>query len=366
MSEKQQGGGSNVLFADAPSTNIEADLEERDGILMPRVDPSDIHLVSPEEPAYQVSPLNKGVKLDSRTQGDLGHQQAVNFLNLPKFAGERRFRERWLRELLAEYNQGTFRPESTQIITCAVSQGRGKRAATFRMNGQHTAWMVLNLCKDDPDFALQGIEYLHYEAANDAAMRSLYATIDSGAPRTQGNRLVSMLAGRPEFEDIPKDILRRLGEGLSFWLWPTRRSGDNAKTRASAMTGDYLETTQLVGQFLFEDQRNQAKHLLRAPVIGAMFATFNKAPGNGKWSARKFWESVRSGASLEVEDPRMRLFRELLATSLVDRGSAGKKRYSREQLYIVCLYAWNAWREKRTLKQSLRVTSKNAVRPEIA
>jgi hypothetical protein len=321
------------------------------------------HFVNIPIETLDISRLKDGVTITSGpTRGTLTALKAANFLKLPKFEGERPFRKTWLATLIAEVEQGTFRPESVQIVTCTISG----RKSTYRMNGQHTAWMVLNMARRQTDFALLGIEFIQYEAKNEDYMRSLYATIDAGAPRSQGNKLISLLAGTPQLATIGSDIIRRLGEGIAFLKWPTHRGVHDAKHRAHLMTTDFVKESRMIGEFLRKGRSSESHHMLRASVIAAMYATFSIAPGGGQRSAKTFWEGVCSGANLDEDDARMRLFKELITTAVADRGiGRDKKQVSREHMFRVCQYAWNSFRQGKKLKKPLRsFRFTNKERPE--
>ena len=312
MTETNTGATATL---EPPKTLISA------GLIVPEVAETEQHFITQEISVLDIARLSDGIELISRERGNFDNKEAANFLSLPKFIGERPFRKPWLEHLMAEVKQGTFRAESTQIITCEVKGWKQPR----RMNGQHTAWMVMNRANQQKGFALKGVEFLHYTAKDERFMRTLYATIDAGAARSQGNKLVSLLAGTSNFNDIPSDVLRRLGEGLAFLLWPRKRGQHDAKHRAHMMVGEYQRETREIGSSLASHASREARHLLRGPVIAAMYGTFHIAPGRGQRSAYVFWDGVRSGSHLDERDGRMRLFKYLLTSAVSDRGSMGDK-----------------------------------------
>ncbi|HCH59797.1 MAG TPA: hypothetical protein DEV73_04265 [Candidatus Zambryskibacteria bacterium] len=139
--------------------------------------------------------------------------------------------------------------------------------------------------------------------------------------------------------------------GFAMWMWKTKHErrihdGDDV---AFLIKTDHYDLARKVCAFLDKHSSRDYKHLLRAPVVGAMFATFNKA----SQIAVEFWIPVATGTGIEkVGDPRLKLRNELQRAA-VDSGMGShsdKKIVSQEFMFRQCITAWNAFRDGRTLQ----------------
>ena len=88
-----------------------------------------------------------------------------------------------------------------------------------------------------------------------------------------------------------------------------------------------------------------------AHKIAAVLATFDKRPR----AAEDFWMPVATGAGfMGNHEPGLRL-RTLLADIAVKSHSKDKVNMTPEQIYRVCLYCWNKWRDGEELRTTPRV-----------
>jgi hypothetical protein len=183
-------------------------------------------------------------------------------------------------------------------------------------------------------------------------MRKLYASLDRGKARNQSNVVVSWLAGTDEFPGYSKQLLKLLAQGVGVWQWESKHS---RKLHQGDERSAMLLTTQnklalMVGSLLKEAKPSESRHILRAPVVGAMFATFNKAQKD----SIEFWQVVRDGLGVgSKSDPRHTLRNWLMTAGLAKSVAANgdNKIVTQEEMYRGCLGAWNAHRAGRDLKQ---------------
>lgn len=304
-----------------------------------------------------------GLSLLTRRSVELTRALARTVLELPEFVVEGQLVDRNLRDnhvtyLLSCMKRGTFHPEWVQIITCVcrepINNGRVILPAgtKYRMNGQHTCWAREYMEADWPC----RVALLEYEAATVADMRQLYASIDRGAARQNGDVLISLLAGTDQFRNVPRRVLKPLAAGLALWLSPVNHSSKRDATElAQLLQTKYAALANRISTFLTEGaQVDNREVLLRSSVVASMFDTFDVAPNK----AVEFWEAVRNGLNFQsLNDPRKKL-REALAGAVVvgargtNRSAAGDvKRVTAEEMYRWCIYCWNAWRRGEELKR---------------
>jgi len=237
--------------------------------------------------------------------------------------------------------RGTFHPEWVSIITCKLGD------KVYRMNGQHTAWARLDM---PPKWPCE-VTILEYEASTVEDMRTLYSTIDRGSPRTRANVIDSYLVGTEEFKEAKVQTIRFVPRGFTCWFWPTKneRSKHDGDDVAYLLKTDHYDLTLKICSFLNKYSPREHKHIFRGGVIGAMFATFHKAPQ----IATDFWSPVADGIGFsQRSDPRLKLRNELMQTAVGYGGGArsDKKKVSQELMFRNCIHAWNAFRENRVLQ----------------
>lgn len=296
----------------------------------------------PREPVLDIGSLGTGLELKQRKALDLTYAEAVKILEYPQFEGDRPLNDKHVIFLTRQMKAGMFRWEQVQIIVCRYD---GK---DYRMNGQHTCWARLNMPEKNYPAPAQ---LLRYEAASEHDMRQLYASIDRNKARSSGNVVVSYLAGRQEFIQFNKRILRALAEALAFWKWDleSQRLLHTPDDRAYLMLTDHYQLTTKVGNFINSSKSADIKHLHRRPVIAAMYATFDKAPE----IAAQFWKAVALGEMLAKDDPRMQLRNKLLSSTIAAGGRAVTSDVtttSSEEMFRWCILAWNAHRQGKPLK----------------
>lgn len=302
------------------------------------------------EPEVQdVLSLVDGIELKKQETSKFTQDEAREYLEMERFEGERPFRDDHAKALMAAMKQGLFREEAVEIVYCTI-KGTSK---VYGLNGQHTASAVMSMPKG---YLLKNVIKRSYVVDDEEHMRTLYSTIDNNAPRTQANMLVALLAGTPKFKKVPVEHIRLIGGGISYYMWDKghERNQHGANDRASLMQGEYYHVVSNVAAVLANTSNRDSRHLLRAPVVAAMFATFRR----GVNAAKEFWEGVRLGENMKANDPRYRLREELRDSSITIRGGqSSKRRVGREEVYRQCVFAWNAFCESRPIT-SLRVPLK--------
>jgi hypothetical protein len=255
-------------------------------------------------------------------------------------------------KLVSEMRQGHFMPEITTIMVANLN------GTIFRLNGQHTATAVLEMAKEDAEFSLSGVTLITFTVSDEAELRRLYARIDRGAARTNRDVTISLLSGTADFATVSQRVLKLLPLGLAFMKFDesNRRKLYAGETAALDVQDDLLVLSKKIAIFMdsLDYKSIHHGHMFRGPVVAALYATFMV----DEEDAEQFWRAVATGVGFESEaEPAARL-RQMLKNISVGGGMTerGKNRLSSEEVYRVCLHAWNRFREGATFQQALRPT----------
>jgi hypothetical protein len=111
------------------------------------------------------------------------------------------------------------------------------------------------------------------------------------------------------------------------------------------LAGQESELFTLVGIFGCQAWK-ESRFMLRKPVVAAMFETFGKVPT----IASEFWETIATGLRIDSKlDARYKLREDLLKKyTPIPTGrklSDVKRNMTDEQVYRLCIVAWNRWRK---------------------
>ena len=318
----------------------------------------------PSEPFFDTTTIGEGYKIKQRQTVEFTPDFADKFLQHSEFRVgdekvDRNLQDEHVIRLAREMLGGRFLWEHVNLVTCFCG------GIQYRLNGQHCSWARLVAHDEGLDPKTRcPVQWIKYDAVTIQDMRKLYASLDRGKARNQSNVVVSWLAGTEDFPGYSKGTLRLLAQGVGVWLWESRAArqlhlGDE---RSAMLLTTHNKLALMVGGILHEVKPSEARHVLRAPVIGAMFATFQKAQKDSV----EFWQVVRDGLGVGSKtDPRYTLRNWLMNASLAKSTVANgdSKIVTTEEMLRGCLAAWNAHRAGRELKQ-IRVNMTDP-RPDI-
>lgn len=275
---------------------------------------------------------------------NLTKTKAFEILEYDTFSGERPVREHHVQHLYDEWLAGRFLWHQAMVAHGIVmeQQPDGTRAPhVYRLNGQHTCWMRVNIPKEkEPSVAK--VRQLIYECRDMDGLREIYSVIDRNASRTDGHITKVLLADVGAASSIPISYINRLVGGLRVWLWEgqwDRKFKGNPQEVAALVQVKYPELFRIVGCF-FQVKYAEWPPIRRSGTVAALFATFQKAGGD----AANFWEAVCSGLNFETKsDPRyqLRVFCDQHSHNVNSKNDV----VSREDLYRICINMWNHWRK---------------------
>lgn len=286
-----------------------------------------------------VTSLGESIKIVSDDTAKFNSDAAYRHLELQAFENERSINANWVAYLIKTVRQDTFRPE-TVVIASATCDEMGPEE--IRINGQHTAWTVI---ETGVVFSFRKIKY---RCATKYDLRQLYASYDRGKARSGRHIAMSYLGGAEEFRDLQSRAIHALVSGLGLYLWPKNEMNKHdADERSYLLLSEHHDVGVKISNFMRAHFGRDERMFFRSAVVSAMFYTFKKAAG----ASDEFWGRVVSGVGADSKgDPALRL-RNYLLRIAGRLGTTNEKIAATDEIILrACLLAWNAYREDRTLE----------------
>jgi len=258
--------------------------------------------------------------------------EAIRFLEMKAFKGERPIRERHVQFLYDEFAAGRF---LWQNIILASAQLNGD---TYRINGQHTSWMRLNI----KESIRPTIREMVYKVKDEEQLRALYSAFDRGAPRSVGHVGTVLMLGTSAGEGIKESYLAKCISGFRIYFssdWNGKGRTGSVAEMTSMIEKNFSALFNKVGKF-FTEHYGDNIWVRRAAILAAMFATFEK----NEEKSYEFWNAVCTGFDLDSKDDQrwqLRRFIETHSHAL----TKGKDHVSQEVLFCTCINVWNHWRD---------------------
>lgn len=281
----------------------------------------------------------------------LTKERAYKFLELDTFQGERAVNEHHVQFLFDQQQIGRFMWEQVAICTADYN------SKTYRLNGQHTCWMRVNM--DDKDEDPQ-VRELCYKVKTEEDLRGLYCTFDRNKSRSPAHSLKALMVGTPIMDGLWIGNLKHITGGLRLWLF-----GDSPDAKRmppedihALITEKYTELFR-ASSFLHKELVEAFPALKREAVCAAIIATMNSNPDK----SREFWAPIATGLGFtEKTDARYQLRNWLETHVRKDRSSASLVIVTSEDTYRVCVQAWNRWRKG----QQVSILRAPEERPKVA
>jgi hypothetical protein len=270
-------------------------------------------------------------KLVSSETKALTSQLAEEFMNLQPSPTERPFdaaRAKMLRE----------KAERGHLIAFSWAKAHcGDKV--YRMNGQHSSRVLVDLNGQFPEGLKAHIDTYKVDGNDDLA--ELFRQFDS----RKSGRTPSDVAGayqglQGDLFDVARASAKLAVEGVSWWQkhvegLPAAKGDDVYSLFGHA---DFHPFIKWVGDVF----SIKTPELRRQTVVAAMFATFEK----NETEARKFWLEVSRGG-VEFEDNHPTTVLDAFLKSLIEEKR--KLDLKPANLYQASIYAWNAYREEKTI-----------------
>lgn len=252
-------------------------------------------------------------------------------------------RIKWLREAAAHGMLVNFQWTVAEL----------KEEGPVRMNGQHSSKMLTELNGAFPEGLFVHLDT--YEVDNRKDLALLFRQFDARKSSRSASDVSGAYQGiEPDLLGVPRDIAKISVEGVA-WCWRHVEG-------TTAVTGDNMYTlfdNKTLHPFILwmaELQSIKTPELRAAAIVAALFSTFEV----NETVAKEFWASVAKGGNDEPGDP---------ATVLDDwleraKGDGKVLNLKPGHLYQGCIYAWNAYRTGRDIKDIKVRIDKGFLTPE--
>lgn len=210
------------------------------------------------------------------------------------------------------------------------------------MNGQHSSKALTELNGNFPQGLIAHLDT--YDAPTKEDLALLFRQFDDRrSARSTGDVAGAYQGIYDELRDIDRGVAKLAIEGVTWWRRAIQGEAGQAGDDAYAAFGEQ----PLYGfiHYLSEVISVKTPELKRPHIVAAMYATHSV----NEEEARRFWGQVARGG-IEYEDNAP-------STRLDDWLKTAHNKEKRQQLklkpanfYQGCVYAWNAFREEKPLK----------------
>lgn len=270
---------------------------------------------------------------------------AVTYATMQASPTEREFSDKRLKYLQQCYDAGDFLTCTWASVYLGGSQ--------LRMNGQHSSRMLMALPDPFPADLYAHVD--EYVAEHPADMAKLFRHFDArSSARSAQDVSAAYQHSYAELQDIPIKTAKLGAEGIAWYMWTIEGvpMGHGDDRYAMFNRSAYYDFLHWLGLLL----TIKTPELRRVETVAAMYATEVK----NSVASRHFWEEVaRGGNQYEDQHPTTVLDKWLKACREGACDDTMKKAYH----YQGCIFAWNAFREERTIKDIRFTTAKGLYTP---
>ena len=268
-----------------------------------------------------------------------GQEEALEYLNLTHFDGDRQLNENHASQLADTMDSGEF--IGNRIAIARFS------GATYGVNGRHTSKAVLLVTKKDVG-PLSNYKApctkLTFECNSMKELASLHACFDQRiSTRTLKDMCFAYQHAIKGFQGLSPRLVKLCVQGIDLMQRKTFNLSRELKQLRTdflkaKLMDDYEDAIKFVcGAFGDPNVKavKKSRFMQLQYVVWAMVETFIISPT----LAREFWPRVASGVGLRQEDARLCLRDELNNYHIF----AQTKKFQKERPYVACVCAWNKW-----------------------
>jgi hypothetical protein len=220
----------------------------------------------------------------------------------------------------------------------------------MRMNGQHSSTMLCGLDGNFPTGLKVHLDEYKVDSLDDLAV--LFRQFDDRkSGRSPGDVSGAYQGLYPDLKEVVRGSAKLAIDGVAWYRRtvtkePTPKGDDIYSLFAEQPLHTFITW---VGE-IFSIKTPEMK---LTPVVGAMYACYS---ANEK-EAQRFWHQVAAGgAEFDDNAPTTVLDGWLKA---IKEGDNGKRKLTSSEIYQGCVYAWNAFREEKAIKDVKHDTKKN-------
>jgi|SRR5215469_2042771 len=212
----------------------------------------------------------------------------------------------------------------------------------YRMNAQHSSAMLGQFDGNFPAGLTAHVDQYSVDSIEDLAL--LFRQFDD----RKSSRSTADVSGAyqgliPELRDVPRKTGKAAIEGVAWYL----RMIEGVKTPAGdevyRLFNDVVHHDFI--RFLGETLSTKTPELFRAPVVAAIYGS-HVASTTG---ARDFWFQVARGG-IEYEEGAPSTALDTFLRAAHEKSDERLKNLKPANYFQGCIYAWNAYRDGRTIK----------------
>lgn len=275
---------------------------------------------------------------------------AIQFRDIPSVPNDRGLKKPIMEHLRKALRAGEARPFEIAVCWCEET------GQFYRANGKHSCHSVAEYLEDDSLSPHHPVQFVISEYACDTLedVAKLYATFDRKAQsRSPNDVYLAFAATDMQLASIGKKLVSLAVQGMTFAEWgESCYLAATPEDRAQLLLDHRPFAHFLKGLLCSEGKKKNRirtpKHMQRAPVVAAMFTTYQIDPKK----SGQFWELVRDESSYDSQAPDRILAAYLLRANVnmgqgakkTKQGEAEKEISGRRAMFVKCLHAWNAWR----------------------
>lgn len=279
----------------------------------------------------------------------LTRELTERFYNMKPSPTERDLDESRVAFLKAKAEAGLLLPFMWADCTC--------KGEVFRVNGRHSSKMLCELNGKFPEGLTAHID--HYEVETEGDLAALFRQFDARKSGRSPADVSGAYQGlHPDLREVAKPSAKLAIDGVSWYrryvvgLPPVGLVGDDAYSLFNEAALHSFVT------WIGETLSVKTPELKRPPIVAAMHATFEANAAE----ARVFWKAVgRGGVEFEEDAPATRLDGWL--KEMAEMPKNHRPDIKPGQYYQGCIYAWNAYREEKTIKRIVADAKKGFADP---
>ena len=262
-------------------------------------------------------------------------QKAERLLTLNTFAAQRQIANKWVTELANIIREDLF---TTGHIAIAKYEN-GDGVNRYLVNGQHTINAVMTANKT------VGVVVDEFCCDTMEDVSLLYRQFDNHKARS----LLDLVKMEMSSLLDPGTMTARVGSLIVTGAALYEGKKGVRKNFKIELLKKYLRPGLMINQILSDtdDWRKASKHLMRGPVIHAMYLTYYK----NQQETLAFWVNVRDGEGLSKRSPELAL-RDFLKESITYGYNLNRtiKTVGPHEMTARCIRAWNLYRKRKTGK----------------
>lgn len=270
-------------------------------------------------------------KIESEQLVALTPKLIKEFQELELFPRDRGLKDSILRNLEEAFAKMEFRgSELASVYVKEVNK-------TFRVNGKHTCEVATRWLAADKELPKVKMTVKRYSCDTMEQAADLYQTFDpSFSARSKGDIIKCYASAASELENVKDAVLKLVTPAMAYAEW----GANYKKVSTEDQTHFMLENSGFVAWLVgIMDQKKDAPHLWRSPIVTAMFRTWLVDAEE----AKDFWESVKHMDDDPDSDPQK--LRTWLTKATFGASQKPGRVTNREAIYH-CQHAWNAYRGK--------------------